>query len=524
MSLAFRGDGAGRPAGTASVRPTTGPRAPSAAPRRSSRRAPAAAPRRSAHGRVRAARRRVRRSRRRRRRRDPRPRVRRGSAGLAHGGRPGGGREHRLHRSRHSLAGSGPRLVATPGHVSGCAARRRRPRWCSGARGTTGRSRSAGRWSGCATPKASGTWRGSCAIPTTSSTCSTCSPVTRGARMTRRARMSSSRRQRTPARSGPRRQARLPRANRRTGGRDRAGAPLERPRAGRAREGELDALTRQLAVALGLGGRDRRAASDSERARVSVSKAVHSAVRRLDDQHPDSAGTSRSPCIRARSARMPLTRWRRSTGTPDVTAVNPDLTPTGYASKKISRALFFLKNIFTVTRCSSSTSRTPRHSSVHRATRVPSQGSTFWPSRGVPEAPGPVSRRGCTRPRLRYGRRDPRDRRARGIRRHGHGIDQSPEFIVAAERLAADEGSATASSSPSATRTSSTWRTRLRCGRGPHPRQPCARPARGARRGRPRDPPRRLVAIFDGDYASLTFGTSDARHGQAMEAHCNRSS
>jgi pimeloyl-ACP methyl ester carboxylesterase len=52
-------------------------------------------------------------------------------------------------------------------------------------------------------------------------------------------------------------------------------------------EGELDALTRELARAVGLGGRDRRAASDSERARVSVTKAVRSAVRRLEDQHPD---------------------------------------------------------------------------------------------------------------------------------------------------------------------------------------------------------------------------------------------
>jgi class 3 adenylate cyclase len=52
-------------------------------------------------------------------------------------------------------------------------------------------------------------------------------------------------------------------------------------------EAELDALTRELARAVGLGGRDRRAASDSERARVSVTKAVRSAVRRLEDQHPE---------------------------------------------------------------------------------------------------------------------------------------------------------------------------------------------------------------------------------------------
>ena len=52
-------------------------------------------------------------------------------------------------------------------------------------------------------------------------------------------------------------------------------------------EGELEALTRELASALGLGGRDRRVASESERARASVTKALRSAVRRLQDQHPD---------------------------------------------------------------------------------------------------------------------------------------------------------------------------------------------------------------------------------------------
>jgi pimeloyl-ACP methyl ester carboxylesterase len=52
-------------------------------------------------------------------------------------------------------------------------------------------------------------------------------------------------------------------------------------------EGELDALTHELARAMGLGGRDRRTASDSERARASVSKAVRSAVRRLGEEHPE---------------------------------------------------------------------------------------------------------------------------------------------------------------------------------------------------------------------------------------------
>jgi pimeloyl-ACP methyl ester carboxylesterase len=52
-------------------------------------------------------------------------------------------------------------------------------------------------------------------------------------------------------------------------------------------EGELGALTHELAGALGLGGRDRRAASEGERARASVTKAVRSTMRRLDDQHPE---------------------------------------------------------------------------------------------------------------------------------------------------------------------------------------------------------------------------------------------
>ena len=70
-------------------------------------------------------------------------------------------------------------------------------------------------------------------------------------------------------------------------------------------EDELDALTRELAERVGLGGRDRRAASDSERARVSVTKAVRSAVRRLEDQHPElgrhlSAGRAHRDVLRVR--------------------------------------------------------------------------------------------------------------------------------------------------------------------------------------------------------------------------------
>jgi hypothetical protein len=50
---------------------------------------------------------------------------------------------------------------------------------------------------------------------------------------------------------------------------------------------ELDALTRELAGAVGLGGRDRLAASAAERARVSVRKAVTAAIARIAAQDTD---------------------------------------------------------------------------------------------------------------------------------------------------------------------------------------------------------------------------------------------
>ncbi|KAA6212552.1 regulator [Streptomyces albofaciens JCM 4342] len=56
-------------------------------------------------------------------------------------------------------------------------------------------------------------------------------------------------------------------------------------RAERARV-ELDAVTEQLAGAVGLGGRDRRAASDTERARLSVTKALKAAVKRVAVHDP----------------------------------------------------------------------------------------------------------------------------------------------------------------------------------------------------------------------------------------------
>ena len=49
---------------------------------------------------------------------------------------------------------------------------------------------------------------------------------------------------------------------------------------------ERDFLLRELAAAVGLGGRDRRAASASERARAGVTRAVRQAVARIGEHHP----------------------------------------------------------------------------------------------------------------------------------------------------------------------------------------------------------------------------------------------
>ena len=56
-------------------------------------------------------------------------------------------------------------------------------------------------------------------------------------------------------------------------------------RAARAEE-EIDALTDQLVSALGVGGRDRRAVSQSERARVAATRNLRGVIRRAADVHP----------------------------------------------------------------------------------------------------------------------------------------------------------------------------------------------------------------------------------------------
>lgn len=50
---------------------------------------------------------------------------------------------------------------------------------------------------------------------------------------------------------------------------------------------EIDALGRELKRAFGLGGRDRRAASSAERARINVKRAIKAAIERINEHNPD---------------------------------------------------------------------------------------------------------------------------------------------------------------------------------------------------------------------------------------------
>jgi hypothetical protein len=54
-----------------------------------------------------------------------------------------------------------------------------------------------------------------------------------------------------------------------------------------AKQAELDGLVAQLAQAFGLGGRDRRAASVAERARLNVTRALRAAIARLVEALPE---------------------------------------------------------------------------------------------------------------------------------------------------------------------------------------------------------------------------------------------
>jgi hypothetical protein len=54
----------------------------------------------------------------------------------------------------------------------------------------------------------------------------------------------------------------------------------------RQAEAERDFLTRELSRAVGLSGRDRRAGSTAERARVAVTRAIRHAISRISQHHP----------------------------------------------------------------------------------------------------------------------------------------------------------------------------------------------------------------------------------------------
>jgi hypothetical protein len=58
------------------------------------------------------------------------------------------------------------------------------------------------------------------------------------------------------------------------------------PERGARAEAEIDALTDQLAAAVGVGGRDRRAMSQSERARVAATRNLRAVIQRAADVHP----------------------------------------------------------------------------------------------------------------------------------------------------------------------------------------------------------------------------------------------
>jgi hypothetical protein len=86
-------------------------------------------------------------------------------------------------------------------------------------------------------------------------------------------------------------------------------------RAAKARE-EMDFLVGELARAVGLGGRDRRAASHAERARLNATRAIRAAMANLARANPSLgrhlASTIRTGryCSYTPDPRVPIT-WER---------------------------------------------------------------------------------------------------------------------------------------------------------------------------------------------------------------------
>jgi hypothetical protein len=85
-------------------------------------------------------------------------------------------------------------------------------------------------------------------------------------------------------------------------------------RAAQARE-EIDFLEAELAAAVGLAGRDRKAASTAERARVSVTKAIRATIKRIAEHDPmlarelDTTVRTGTFCVQEPDPRHPLA-WR----------------------------------------------------------------------------------------------------------------------------------------------------------------------------------------------------------------------
>ena len=65
-------------------------------------------------------------------------------------------------------------------------------------------------------------------------------------------------------------------------------------------ESELEALTRQLAQAVGIFGRDRRSGSAAERARLSVTRDIRSAIQKISERNGQ-LGELLGTCVRTGS-------------------------------------------------------------------------------------------------------------------------------------------------------------------------------------------------------------------------------
>ena len=94
-------------------------------------------------------------------------------------------------------------------------------------------------------------------------------------------------------------------------------------RVARLRE-ELDEIAGQLAGAVGLGGRDRRASSSAERARVNVTRAIRSTLRRVSEHEPALGGSSNRRFALAPTAATSRRRCARSSGRWIVAGADPD--------------------------------------------------------------------------------------------------------------------------------------------------------------------------------------------------------